>query len=205
MKSKSPTTYLFRTLPFLFTSWVMLLRRCSQTQGTATGEQHLNTTQRIQLNPLLPGTFCVTSDWRLWASVTSSIKWRYWMAWIPKSLPVSNVCLPDSNFLWNKSRCTNAELPDRAASSDRAAPGREPGLLSFSPGLEREPEEAIPSESSWRKTLLKSKPWPISLKSEIPRRNSFALLLRHFNYRLDLTQKKNQVNTTGFAIVYWTI
>lgn len=92
MKSKSPTTYLFRTLPFLFTSWVMLLRRCSQTQGTATGEQHLNTTQRIQLNPLLPGTFCVTSDWRLWASVTSSIKWRYWMAWIPKSLPVSNVC-----------------------------------------------------------------------------------------------------------------
>lgn len=82
------------------------------TNVTAVGQQYLNTTERIQLNPLLPGTFCVMSDWGLWASVTSSIEWRYWMAWFPKSLPVSNVRQILISSEISKWHCTDAELPD---------------------------------------------------------------------------------------------
>ena len=184
MKSKSPTTYLFRTLPFLFTSWVMLLRRCSQTKGTAMGEQHLNTTQRIQLNPLLPGTFCVTSDWRLWASVTSSIKWRYWMAWIPKSLPVSNIC----QILISSEISHGAQMQSFLTFWFKQSSSK-PGA--WAAVVQSRPREGARGSHSIRVFMEENPPEkPISLKSEIPRRNSFALLLRHFNYRLNLTQKK---------------
>ena len=162
-------------------------------------------TDRIQLNPPLPGTFCGMSDWELWASVTSSIEWRFRMAWFPKSLPVSNVRQILISSEISKWHCTNAELPDILIHAEQLQVG------SLAPGVQFQSREQAQGSRSWGPSisLYKRKPhqktncdWLIwNLKSQ----EGIVLLclVWHFKYRLDLIpppQKKIKLILLGLLL-----